>query len=160
MTILDRALGRPRTILPDPGGSRAGGRSWSLAWEPHLRLRPVLILAAVAGIVVGLVSVVQSSDATRTNFAIQQLEQERLGLQTRVQEMEAEVAALQSLNRVEQEARGRLGFVPGGQPERVEVGLPLPEQRQLPGEGAAAGTDDKSGGSSWWRRALKLLPFR
>jgi len=160
MTILDRALGRPRTISPVPGGSRAGARRGLPAWEQWLRLRPALIVVGAAVVVIGLVQIVQTSDATSTSFSIQRLDQERLDWQTRVQQLEAQVAALSSLNRVEQEARGRLGMVPAAARESVQVNLPAPEQPLLGGDRAAhAGAEGDKDASSWWQELLKLLPF-
>lgn len=161
MAILDRALGRPRAIQPNPGDSRAGARRLALAWEPHLRLRPMLLVGAIAIAVIGLVRVVQSSDATSTSFEIQALEEQRLDWQTRVQDLEAQVSVQTSLQRIEGEARGRLGMVPGGEAERVTVGMPLPEQSLAPnGEASTEVADGEGGGgSSWWHDLADLLPF-
>lgn len=163
MTILDRALGRPRAITPNPGDSRAGARRLALAREPRLRLRlrPMLLVGAAAIVVIGVLRIVQSSDATSTNFQIQALEEQRLDWQTRVQQLEAEVSVNLSLNRVEQEARGRLGMAPSGQPNRVTVGMQLPEQSLKPGSNVPASAEgaDNESGSSWWQDLDELLPF-
>jgi cell division protein FtsL len=121
----------------------------------------MLLVGVVAVVAIGLVRVVQSSDATSTNFEIQALQEQRLDWLTRVQQLEAEVSVQTSLQRIEGEARGRLGMVPGGDAERVTVGMPLPEQSLAPGDATRADEEDEGGGGSWWWHDLDdLLPFR
>ncbi len=130
-----------------------------------LRLGPVLLVAGLAIVIIALLQVVQTSEATTTSFAIQELEQERLELETSVRQLEAEVAALSSLSRIEQEAR-RLGLEPPQARESVEVNvawLAADEERLptrfAPGEQGQAGVDGHPDSSGWWRDLLKLLPF-
>ena len=74
----------------------------------RLHLMPLLSVAAVLVIVLGLARVVQTSQATTASFAMQSLQQEKLELETNVKQLEAEVATLSSLERIEREAT-RLG---------------------------------------------------
>ncbi len=129
-----------------------------------LRVGPVLAVAAVAIVIVALLQVVQTSDAASSNFAIQQLEQEKLELRTRTSQLEAEIAALSSLSRIEQEARERLGLEPAAAQQSLQVNVPWPgaDQQLLPTRFAPAEEPEvveQSDGSGWWRDLLELLPF-
>lgn len=133
----------------------------ALRTTPRLRLAPVLIVAALAIITVALLRVVQTSDVATTNFHIQQLEQERLEMRTRVGQVEAQIAALSSLSRIEREARERLGLEPPAAQRTVAVNVPWPAaEQQLPTRFAPdedVAVDEQ--GSAWWRDLLHLLPF-
>ena len=75
----------------------------------RLQLMPILILAAAAIVVIGLLRIVQTSQATTATFAMTDMQQEKLELETNVRQLEAEVASLSSLERIEREA-ARLGL--------------------------------------------------
>ena len=127
-----------------------------------LRMGPVLLVAGAVILIIALLQVVQTSDAATTNIAIQWLEQEKLELQTLGHQLEAEVASLSSLSRVEREARERLGLVPSETRESVEVNVawPAADQPRLPSRFAPereAEVDERS--SPWWRDLLGLLAF-
>jgi cell division protein FtsL len=125
--------------------------------------RQVLLVALAAVVVIALLEVVQTSQATTHSFAIQRLEQQKLELTTGVQQLEAEVASLSSLSRIEGEAQ-RLGLEAAQTRESVEVNVAwtaadegrLPT-RFAPGEQEEAEVDRQ--GSSWWRDLLKPLSF-
>ena len=129
---------------------------------PSLRLGPVLLIAAAAIGIIGLLQVVQSSGAATTNFSIQRLEQEKLEVQILVHQLEAEVASLASLSRAEREGRERLGLVPPEALESVQVNVawPAADQPRLPTRFAPEEQAEVDGqDSSWWRDLLGLLPF-
>jgi cell division protein FtsB len=136
----------------------------STAVAPHRlgSLRRVLLLAFAALALLGLLQVNQAGDATRAGYAIRSLEREREGWSTQVRKLEAEVAALTALERVEREARYRLGLVPADERIYLEVSVPPPEQQLVPRrylEPEDKGLLDVDSGSSWWRGLLGLLPF-
>jgi hypothetical protein len=81
--------------------------------------------------------------------------------QARVGELEREVASLQSLDRIEREARERLGLVPPQERATVQVNVaPLPaDQRFATGLSSTEELEADEQGSSWWRDLLNLLPF-
>ncbi len=142
--------------------NRALGRSEAKA-TPSLRLGPLLLMAGAAIVVIALLQVVQSSEATTASFKIQRLEGQKLELETSVHQLEAEVASLSSLSRIENEAK-RLGLGPAQAQESVVVNVPGPTDdlarlpsRFAPSETKQAGGDGQ--GSSWWRSLLKHLPF-
>ena len=124
--------------------------------------RKLFLLAFVALPLLGLLQVNQVGDATSTGYNISRLEVERQDWSAQVRQLEAEVAALTALDRVEREARNRLGLVPAAERIYLEVPVSPPEQQRvprrylLPEDNVSTGTD--SGGSNW-QGLLKLLPF-
>jgi len=131
--------------------ARTSFRLWSL--------RRILALAFGAVALLGLLQVIETSDATSTGYTIRRLDQERLDLAAQVHGLEAEVASLTSLERVEREARGRLGMVPAENVLYLEVDTPPPRQQPVPRR--LSGSDDSAAesGTSWWQALLKALPF-
>jgi hypothetical protein len=88
-----------------------------------------------------------------------------LELEASVRGLEADVAALSSLERIERESQ-RLGLVPPKSQETVEVNVPwaggdenrLPSRYAPPGEDEAE--EDSGAGGSIWSDVMDLLPFR
>ena len=125
-------------------------------------LRGVLLLVFAALALLGLLQVSQIGDATSTGYNIRRLERERQDWDAQVRQLEAEVASLTSLDRVEREARNRLGLVPARARIYLDVAVPPPDQQLVPRrylspEGSASPGEDAGG--SWWQSVLKLLPF-
>jgi len=133
----------------------------------RLHLMPLLSVAAVLVIVLGLARVVQTSQATTASFAMQSLQQEKLELETNVKQLEAEVATLSSLERIEREAT-RLGLE---LPDRVfytsvNVAWPGAAVDVLPARfapeleaAALAFSEESPTEPGWWQHGLKYLPF-
>ena len=156
MAVVNRTIAQAK---PKTGGSR-------------LQLVPLLLLAAGAVAVIGLLRVVQTSQVTTAGFAMQSLQQEKLELETGVRQLEAEVASLSSLARIERDAK-RLGLklpkrisyvrVNVGWPATAEDLLPArfaPAEDDAPAAGSAAGgVDGRPERSGWWQDLLNLLPF-
>ena len=148
MALLNRALERPKA---NPG--------------PALRLERVLLVAGVVIIVVALLQLMQSSEAVTSSFAIQQLGSERIEHRARVSQLEAEIASLSSLSRIEREAQERLGLEPPPAQQSVAVNVPWPgaDQQRLPtrfAPAAALPAEEEAGASGWWQDLLNHLPFR
>lgn len=143
MSAISRAAARPAAA------SRA--RPWSL--------RRVLFWAFIAVALVGLWQVIQISEVTTTGFNISRLGREQLNWQASVHELEAEVAALTSLERVEREARERLGMVPAEERLHLEVSVPAPRQQLIPRRYLDEELLSSESGDSWWEPLLRLLPF-
>ena len=125
-----------------------------------VRLGPFLLIAVAALVIVGLLRVVQTSQATTAGFAVQALQQEKLEVETELRQLEADVALLSSLARVEREAQ-RLGLVLPAAQASVRVNVALPATNALPARFAPEDAEEStgSGGTSWWRSLLKPLPF-
>lgn len=139
MSVIGRPLARPSFRL------------WSL--------RRVLAFAVCAVAVLALLQVMQTSDATSTGYSIRRLERERQDWSASVHRLEAEVATLTSLERVEREARGRLGLVPAEKVIYLEVAVAPPQQQLVPRRFFASDSSAGEAGTSWWQALLKLLPF-
>lgn len=133
----------------------------------RLHLMPLLIVAAVLVIVLGLVRVVQTSQATTASFAILSLQQEKLELETSVKQLEAEVATLSSLERIEREAT-RLGLELPVRVSYISVNVARPGSAAdlLPArfapvteDAALADVDGSPADAGWWQHLLESLPF-
>jgi cell division protein FtsL len=122
-------------------------------------LRRILALALAAVVLLMLLQVIQTSGATSTSYNIRRLEQQRQDLSAQVHSLEAEVATLTSLDRVEREARDRLGMVPAEKVLYMEVNVPPPQQQLIPRRFTASEPTVNEPGTSWWQALLKLLPF-
>lgn len=145
MSTLDRFVARPAPR------ARLHG--------PALGARSVLIAAGLALAAAALLQVVQTSNVTNAGYHIQRLEQERLQWQARVHQVEAEVASLSSLERIEQEARGRLGMVPAERRLYLEMNAPVPTHQLLPTRFSPPEAPEQRSSEPWWRDLLDLLPF-
>ncbi len=143
MSTLDRLISRPLTKpLSQP-----------------MSLRPVLLGAFLIIALVGLLQVAQTSDATTTGYSLRRLEQDRLEQQAQVHQLEAEVASLTSMERVEREARGRLGMVSPDEVLNLEVHKQPPAQQLIPRRFVTEAEAPTSEKGSWWQALLRLLPF-
>lgn len=125
-----------------------------------VRFRPFLLIAVAALVTVGLLRVVQTSQATTAGFAVQALQQDKLEVETALRQLEADVALLSSLERIEREAQ-RLGLAPPAAQASVRVNVALPAANALPTRFAPEDAEETagSGATSWWRSLLKPLPF-
>ncbi len=126
-----------------------------------VRFGPLLLIAVAALVIVGLLRVVQTSQATTAGFAVQALQQDKLEVETALRQLEADVALLSSLERIEREAQ-RLGLAPPAEQASVRVNAALPAANMLPTRFAPEEDAEESAGSgatSWWRSLLKPLPF-
>lgn len=128
----------------------------------RLRRPSGLLIAALAAVAVAaLAQVVQSSDATTRGYEIQQLQRRQLELQAGVHQKEAEVAALASLDRIEREARTKLGMVPPQRRLDLQVSEPVPQEQLLPTRFLPPPSEPPPApaGRPWWRRILDRLPL-
>ena len=96
-----------------------------------VRFGPFLLIAVAALVIVGLLRVVQTSQATTAGFAVQALQQDKLEVETALRQLEADVGLLSSLERIEREAL-RLGLAPAAEQASVRVNVALPAANALP----------------------------
>jgi cell division protein FtsL len=120
----------------------------------------VLTIALVAVGLAALLPLLQSSQATTTGYSIRQLERQRNDWEARIHELEAEVASLASLDRIENEAHDRLNMQAPEDTVYITVDVASPEsqpipERFLPPENQETTQGDKS----WWQSLLDLLPL-
>ena len=124
------------------------------AWKPRRALAVALIAAAA----IALLQVFQSSSSVNTGRTLLLLEQQEIDLRASVHALEAQVAALSSLDRVERAANERLGLVPPKETLYLEVAAAAP--RGLIGPPSLTGVVAPAPESvAWWQRILRLLPF-
>jgi hypothetical protein len=90
---------------------------------------------------------------------MQKLEEERVQTLARIHDLEAETAALASLDRTERAARERLGMVPATKIDYVEVGVPAPSVPLLP-RPLADLEERVEDNRAWWEKLLQALPLR
>jgi cell division protein FtsL len=141
--------------------NRTIARSQAKAAAPSMRLGPLLLAAGLAIAAIAVLQLYQTSRATTASFKMQGLEQQKLELDTSVRQLEADVASLSSLARIEQEA-SRLGLVPAQARDTVQVNVaPPPQGVGLPTRYAPKIEEAGVGGqqASWWHKLRKLLPF-
>ncbi len=143
MSALDRLIARP---LPRPLPRLTG-------------VRPALLIAFLVVASVGLLQVFQISNATTNGYTLEQLQQERFDKQAEVHTLEAEVALLTSIDRIDQEARGRLGMVPADRVMTLEVHKQPPEQQLVPLRFISTSKTATVETRSWWQKLLGLVPL-
>ncbi len=148
------ALHRP--ALPLPGRLAA-----PIAKVRSARGALILVAAAVLGI--ALVQVNEFSRLTSTGYQNNELTAERSSRQADNHALEAEVASLSSLARVDWEARTRLHMEPPKQTLYIEVNSAAPGRqtlptRFLPAQGPVAAPTPAGGTSLWGHLLRRLLP--
>ena len=141
-----------RTALPFP---RTIGK-------PRLT-RPIVIACVGIAIAIAVLQINQFSRLTSTGYQIDQLNRQRAEKQAANHELEAEVARLSSLARVDWEARTRLGMQPATRTLYIDVNAELPAHDSLPTRYTTPDSADDSAQAEhhdpFWKRALKRLPF-
>jgi cell division protein FtsL len=128
-----------------------------------------LLLACAAALLIGAAAlqVNQFSAVTGTGYEIEELKRARAEKQATNHDLEAEVARLSSLARVEIEARARLGMGPPAKVVHLDIVGTVPDHqtlptRYLPHEQAAediANDGSSVDNGSFWDHVLDLLPF-
>lgn len=144
MATLDR-LAPPSSVLPQ-----------APAWTP----RRAIFLAVTAAAIIALLQVLQSSSVASTGETLLRLEQEKASRTAQIHQLEADVAALSSLDRVDRAARERLGMTPARRIEYVSVMTAAPSGPLLPRPVLGAEPAAQPDGASWWQSLLKALPLR
>jgi hypothetical protein len=144
MATLDR-LAPPATAL-------AAGPAWSP--------RRAIVLALSAATTIALLQVVQSSSFTHRGQTLQELEGNRIQLSGQIHQLEAEIAALSSLERTERAARERLGMVPAVKLEHLSVQVEAPAGPLLPRPLIELPGAAEPAKAPWWQAVLNSLSFR
>jgi cell division protein FtsL len=108
--------------------------------------------------IIALLQVVMSSSFTHTGAKLQTLEAQRGDLQAQIHDLEAEVAALASLDRTERIARERLGMIPARSQGYLAVEVEAPSGPLLPRPLLDIEAPGQSDPSPWWRALLDALP--
>jgi cell division protein FtsL len=112
-------------------------------------------------VAIALLQVAQSSGFAHTGQSMQRLEQQKSDLKAEVHDLEAEVAALSSLERVDRAARERLAMVPPKSTDYLNVAIEGPEGMLLPRPIISTPTAGQlEEAVPWWQALLQALPFR
>jgi cell division protein FtsL len=116
-----------------------------------------ICLVAIA--LTGLLPLLLSSTLVTANGEVRTLERARNDWQARIQELQAETAALGSLDRIEKEARGRLGMVTPTETVYLVVDQPLPEPQLVPLRFMPPEKEQSRHNDSWWESIVHLFPL-
>ncbi len=120
----------------------------------------VLTIAAMVIGVAALLPLLQSSETTSTAGNILQLEDEKAGWQTQLQELELTVAGMGSLDHIEREAKRRFKMTTAEEVVYIFVDSPPPEARRIPSRYFAPDETVETGtGSSVWEDLIGWLPL-
>ena len=143
MATLDRLAPPPTSVLTAP------------TWSPRRAIAAALTVAAA----IAVLQVVQSSGFAHAGQSMQRLEAERADTAARVHRLEAEVAALSSLDRIERAARDQLGMVPARTTLHIQVSVPAPDGPLLPRPVIQPLPPASANGDPWWQRLVNALPL-
>jgi cell division protein FtsL len=130
---------------------------------PRGRFRSGWLLALAVALVIGvaLLQVNQFSAVTGTGYNIEELKRDLAAKQAENHDLEAEVARLSSLARVEIEARTRLQMDRPKTVQHLEINGPVPDHQTLPTrfQPPPFADDDGVADPPLWRRLMDLLPY-
>ena len=144
-----RAHAHPAATARERAAPRSEGR------QPGV---PSLVITCVVVIgLAGLLPLLLSSKVIHTSEDIRQLEGVRNDWQARNQELQAEIAVLGSLDRIEKEARQRLGMVPPDDTVYLTVDQPAPEKQIVPLRFLPPEKDQAQEDESWWESILGMF---
>jgi cell division protein FtsL len=124
-------------------------------WTP----RRALVITMTLAVTIALLQVLQSSNFANTGHQLQILEQQKTDLTAQQHQLEAEVAALASLDRTERAARDRLGMVPARNIQYVSVNVEAPDEPLLPRPLLKLKPAEVPS-EPWWRSLIKALPLQ
>lgn len=141
MATLDR-LAPPATSAPSVP-----------AWSPRRAIAAALVVAAA----IAVIEVFQSSGFASAGQQIQRLQAEQADSTARVHALEADVAALSSLDRIERQARDSLGMVSAKNITYIQVDTPPPSGPLLPRPILNTPAVATSPPGSWWQRLTRAL---
>jgi cell division protein FtsB len=122
-------------------------------WRPRRAIAVALIGAAA----IALLQVVQSSGFAHTGQQLRLLEAERATLKAEVYGLEAEVAALSSLERTERAAKERLGMIQARNITYMSVDVESPSGPLLP-RPLVTPPANYARGEPWWESLIRALP--
>lgn len=120
--------------------------------------RVLLVVTVALAIVAAGFQVNQFSRLTSTGYQINELNRQRAERQAANHALEAEVARLSSLARVDWEARTRLHLEPAQQKLYITVNHAVPDRQTLPSRFLPPDAPAASPGEPVWKRLLKSLP--
>ena len=127
------------------------------AWTPRRAIAVALTLVAA----IALIQVLQSSSIAHSAQGMRLLELRKSILQAEIHQLEADIAVLSSLDRIERSARDRLGMTPAENVTYLSVSVPASAGLLLPRPLSPVALDSETTGSdseSWWQALVRALP--
>ena len=139
----------------------------AIAYEhtaPRAKGRPldmpvVLTIILMAVGLAAFLPLLQESQVVNVNYSIRQLERQRNDWEARSQELEAEIASLAALDRIEKDARERLDMQAPESTLYLSVDVASPESQPIPARFLPPKQESAKEDKSWWRSLLDMLPF-
>lgn len=117
------------------------------------------LMASVVVLGVGaMLPVFQNSVATSRGFDSQSLDAQQAQIQGHLLLLEAEVARLTSLDRIERRATD-IGLIPAADAIYVTVAEPGPAPAKIPAEYLPGVEPERNDPASWWQSLLTWLPL-
>jgi hypothetical protein len=144
MAAINHPLGGQRRGIPVPGG--IGSINWWL-------IGALLVASAAA-----MLPVIQNSSATSEGFDLQAYQAREAALRSDISLLEADVARLTSLKRIERRAL-EIGLVEAHDPIFVSVNEPGPAPAKLPAEFLPRPEPQRAEPDPWWKPLVNWLPF-
>jgi cell division protein FtsL len=121
---------------------------------------PVVLTIALLSVgLAALLPLLQNSQAVTTNDNIRPLERQRNDWEARSHELEAEIASLAALDRIDNEARQRLHMQAPEHTLYVTVDAASPDNQPIPARFLPPQKESAKEEQSWWQSLLGLLPF-
>jgi cell division protein FtsL len=139
----------------------------AIAYEqpaPRAKGRPlgmpvILTITLVAVGLAAFLPLLQKSQDVNINYSIRQLERQRNDWEARSHELEAEIASLAALDRIDKEARERLNMQVPEHTLYLSVDVARPESQPIPARFLPPEQESAKEDKSWWQSLLDLLPF-
>lgn len=125
------------------------------SWTPRRAIAVALALVAA----IALLQVLQSSSVASTGENMQRLERDKAQKTAEIHQLEKDVAALSSLDRIDRNARDRLGMVPARSFQYVTVDTEAPTVPLLPRPIIDATPNAAPKPEVWWKSFIKALPL-
>lgn len=152
-TATGAATGEPRpraAARPLPTG-------WGVARQRMSRLM-VISVALLAVAAVGLVQVLQTSRVAEVGYTLRDLEVERQSLDANIRLLEAQIAQSSNLERLREQAVGRLGMVPPDNTMRIRVEAMAPSNMPLPRRYVQLPEREPVPEPAWWEELIGSVP--
>jgi len=149
-----QAAGSPRTLPRAPFTRSSGVTRRFTARIPGLLLIAIALLAVST---VGVVQVLQTSQAATAGYELSALEVQAGQLSAEIRQLEADAARSSRLESVYAIATQRLGMVPPEETMRVAVDASAPRVVPLPERFVQRPPEPEHPGASWWSRLLETI---
>lgn len=122
---------------------------------PRTLLAAIALLFAAA---VGVLQVMQTSEAATAGYQLRTLERERADLSAQVRSLEAQIAQTANEGHMRELAMARLGMVPATNKVTIKVDAEAPALPALPERYVVRPQSTPLPRMAWWEQILRFLP--